>query len=139
MRWSIQAVSYVLQKRGWCMGIDRTSRVGIASGRKTSARPARSLFLQAICSPRAEINFRRTGSLLPTVFALLQTGPPEERDMLVITRREGQNLMIGDEVIVTIVEIRAGQVRIGIKAPLSVAVHREEVWRRIENEKHSAV
>ncbi len=54
--------------------------------------------------------------------------------MLVITRREGQNLMIGDEVIVT-----RGQVRIGIKAPLSVSVHREEVWRRIEDEKHSAV
>ena len=59
--------------------------------------------------------------------------------MLVITRREGQNLMIGDEVIVTIVEVKGGQVRIGIKAPLSVSVHREEVWRRIEDEKHSAV
>ena len=59
--------------------------------------------------------------------------------MLVITRREGQNLMIGDEVIVTILEIRGGQVRIGISAPLSVTVHREEVWRRIEGEKHSSV
>jgi carbon storage regulator len=59
--------------------------------------------------------------------------------MLVITRREGENLMIGDDVTVTVLEVKGGQVRIGIKAPLSVAVHREEIWRRIENEKHSAV
>jgi carbon storage regulator len=57
--------------------------------------------------------------------------------MLILTRRLGEKLMIGDEVTVTVLEIKGDQVRVGIKAPLDVAVHREEVFERIEQRKHS--
>ena len=48
--------------------------------------------------------------------------------MLVLTRRANQSIMIGDDVVVTVLDIRGDQVRIGIKAPRSVEVHREEVF-----------
>ena len=48
--------------------------------------------------------------------------------MLVLTRRANQSIMIGDDVVVTVLDIRGDQVRIGIKAPRSVDVHREEVF-----------
>jgi carbon storage regulator len=54
--------------------------------------------------------------------------------MLVLTRRETESLRIGDEVTVTVIAIRHGQVRIGIAAPKSVPVHREEVYVRIHDE-----
>lgn len=47
--------------------------------------------------------------------------------MLVLTRRANQSIMIGDEVVVTVLEVRGDQVRIGIQAPRHVTVHREEV------------
>ncbi len=54
--------------------------------------------------------------------------------MLILTRRVGESLMIGDEVNVTVLGIRGNQVRIGVNAPKDVAVHREEIYDRIQQE-----
>ncbi len=55
--------------------------------------------------------------------------------MLILTRRVGETLMIGDDVMVTVLGIASNQVRIGIDAPKEVAVHREEVYDRIKAER----
>ncbi|MDB9752093.1 carbon storage regulator CsrA [Gammaproteobacteria bacterium] len=55
--------------------------------------------------------------------------------MLILTRKVGETLMIGDEVSITVLDIRGNQVRIGINAPKDVAVHREEIYDRIQDEK----
>lgn len=55
--------------------------------------------------------------------------------MLILTRRIGEVLRIGDDISVTVLLANANHVRIGIEAPKSVSVHREEVFRRIEREK----
>jgi carbon storage regulator len=51
--------------------------------------------------------------------------------MLVLTRRVGESILIGDEIVVTVLELNRDQVRIGIRAPRSVTVHREEVYQEI--------
>jgi carbon storage regulator len=55
--------------------------------------------------------------------------------MLILTRRVGETLMVGDEVTVTVLGVKGNQVRIGVNAPKDVAVHREEIYQRIQNEK----
>jgi carbon storage regulator len=54
--------------------------------------------------------------------------------VLVLTRRANQSIMIGDDVVVTVLDVRGDQVRIGIKAPRSVDVHREEVFVALQRE-----
>lgn len=54
--------------------------------------------------------------------------------MLILTRRVGETLMIGDAVSVTVLGVKGNQVRIGINAPKDVAVHREEIYQRIKGE-----
>lgn len=54
--------------------------------------------------------------------------------MLILTRRVGESLMIGDEINVTVLSIRGNQVRIGVNAPKNVSVHREEIYERIRSE-----
>jgi len=57
--------------------------------------------------------------------------------MLILTRRVGETLMIGDEVTVTVLGVKGNQVRIGINAPKDLAVHREEIFQRIRREKEA--
>jgi len=54
--------------------------------------------------------------------------------MLILTRRVGETVMIGDEVTVTVLGVKGNQVRMGINAPRTVAVHREEIFERIKHE-----
>lgn len=52
--------------------------------------------------------------------------------MLVLTRRKAEQVMIGDDIVVTIVEVRGDKVRLGIEAPRNVGIHRKEVWLAIQ-------
>lgn len=58
--------------------------------------------------------------------------------MLILTRRVGEAVMIGDDVNITVLGVKGNQVRLGINAPRSIAVHREEIYRRIQREQAGA-
>ncbi len=58
--------------------------------------------------------------------------------MLILTRRVGETVMIGDEVAVTVLGVKGNQVRIGVNAPKNVSVHREEIYERIKKEESGA-
>lgn len=58
--------------------------------------------------------------------------------MLILTRRIGETLTIGDDVTVTVLGVKGAQIRLGIKAPRDVGVHREEIYERIQREKDTA-
>lgn len=55
--------------------------------------------------------------------------------MLILTRRIGETLMIGDDISITVLGVKGNQVRLGVNAPKDVAVHREEIYDRIQKEK----
>ena len=58
--------------------------------------------------------------------------------MLILTRRIGETLMIGDEVTVTVLGVKGNQVRVGVNAPKDIAVHRVEIYQRIQKENNDS-
>ena len=58
--------------------------------------------------------------------------------MLILTRRVGETLMIGNDITVTVLGVKGNQVRVGVNAPKEVAVHREEIYERIKREEAAA-
>jgi carbon storage regulator len=59
--------------------------------------------------------------------------------VLIITRRPGEKIMLGDEIVVHVMEIVGNSVRIGIEAPRSIPVYREEIWNAVREENRAAV
>lgn len=57
--------------------------------------------------------------------------------MLILTRRVGETIMVGDDVTITVLGVKGNQVRVGINAPKSIAVHREEIYERIKAEQRN--
>jgi len=55
--------------------------------------------------------------------------------MLILTRRVGESLIIGDDIFINILGVNGNQIRIGVKAPKEISVHREEIYNRIQSEK----
>jgi carbon storage regulator len=70
---------------------------------------------------------------------VVSRGPAEKSDVLVLTRRMGETLRLGPDITVTVVGVKGGQVRIGINAPRSLIVHREELYQRLQREPAAAV
>lgn len=59
--------------------------------------------------------------------------------MLILTRRVGETVMIGDDVAVTVLGVKGNQVRVGVNAPKEVSVHREEIYERIKREEQAGI
>jgi carbon storage regulator len=58
--------------------------------------------------------------------------------VLILTRRVGENVIVGDDIVISVIEVRGDAVRIGIQAPRSVTVHREEVWLELQRANEQA-
>ncbi|MGH2949152.1 MAG: carbon storage regulator CsrA [Solirubrobacteraceae bacterium] len=58
--------------------------------------------------------------------------------MLIITRKQGEKIMLGDEIVVHVMEIVGNSVRVGIQAPRSIPVYREEIWNAVRDENRAA-
>ena len=58
--------------------------------------------------------------------------------MLILTRRAGEKLVVGDDIVISVIEVRGDAVRIGIQAPRSLSVHREEVWLELQRQNAQA-
>lgn len=58
--------------------------------------------------------------------------------MLILTRRVGENVIVGDDIVISVIEVRGDAVRIGIQAPRSISVHREEVWLELRRANEQA-
>jgi len=58
--------------------------------------------------------------------------------MLILTRKLGENIRIGDKIRITVLDVKGGQVKLGIDAPPHIAVHREEIYDKIRDENHRA-
>jgi carbon storage regulator len=58
--------------------------------------------------------------------------------LLIITRRPGEKIMVGDDVVLEVIEVSGSSVRVGISAPRSIAVYREEIWRAVKEENATA-
>lgn len=58
--------------------------------------------------------------------------------MLILTRRPNESIMIGDDVVITVLGVNGNQVRLGIKAPKDIAVHRDTIYERVQQEKRAA-
>jgi carbon storage regulator len=54
--------------------------------------------------------------------------------MLILTRRAGESIIIGDDIVITVLNWKSNQVRIGIEAPKDISIHREEIYKRIQKE-----
>jgi carbon storage regulator len=59
--------------------------------------------------------------------------------MLVLTRRPGESIVVGQDIVITVIEIKGGQVRIGVDAPREVDVYREEIYEQVRQENIAAV
>jgi len=70
------------------------------------------------------------------LFNQISTLRNKDIEMLVLTRRVGENMLVGDDVTITILGVKGNQIRIGIVAPKNVAVHREEVWKKVQQQKN---
>jgi carbon storage regulator len=69
----------------------------------------------------------------------LSYGHTGDKRMLILTRRVGESVMIGDNITVTVLAVRGNQVRIGVDAPKEVTVHREEIYERVKREEAASV
>jgi carbon storage regulator len=58
--------------------------------------------------------------------------------LLIITRRPGEKIMLGDDIVIEVIEVSGSSVRVGIAAPRSVPVYREEIWRAVKDENEAA-
>jgi carbon storage regulator len=94
-----------------------------------------SLFARPGLCPAFAFLFAVVNTLKSSDCRLAGIPRSKERVMLILTRRVGETLMVGDDVTVTVLGVKDNQVRIGVNAPKEVAVHREEIYQRIQREK----
>ncbi len=114
-------------------------------------RPARNLeFVKVFCGASLfGFGLLRPSKSEERSFAAMQAGvsvgsltvklaPSKEASMLVLSRQDDETIMIGDDIEITVVDIRGDKVRLGITAPTKIAIHRKEVWAAIKREREAA-